>query len=49
MKNIDLKGDGCFCSLSTQIYTITLSQLIKEEKVIFSQDFIDNHYNSTPK
>ena len=48
MKNINVKGGGSFFSLSTQIYTIKLSQLIKEENV-FSLECIDNRYNSTFK
>ena len=35
--------------LSTQIYTITLSQLIKEERLNFQKELINNHYISTFK
>ena len=42
MRNINVKGGRCFYSLSTQIYTITLPQLVKEGRICFKQDFIDN-------
>ena len=48
MISINIKGGGCFCSFSTQIYTITLSQLIKEER-FYLYDFINNHSSSTFK
>ena len=37
MKNINLKGGGYFCSFSTQLYTLTLIQLTKEERVTFDK------------
>ena len=44
MKNINIKGSGFFFSLSTEIYTITLSEWIKEDIYIyFPQDFINNY------
>ena len=48
-ENINITGSGCFCSLSTQIFNIAFSLLIKDEKVIFSKRFVDDHSNSTSK
>ena len=48
MKDLNVKCGGCFCQFSTQIYTVTLSQLIKEEIVNFKQNLINKYYRFYP-